>query len=121
MCLKRPCAQAALDQLLREQQTLSSPNYHKWLTPEQYADRFGASTSDITKISSWLQSEGLSVGDVSRARNWIWFNGTAGQVQSALHTNLRHYRVDGKLHFANATEPSVPSAIAPLLAGVMGP
>src|ERR1700693_1122326 len=35
--------QAALEQLLTEQQDRTSPNYHKWLTPEQYADRFGVS------------------------------------------------------------------------------
>src|SRR3989441_9094199 len=35
--------QSALERLLREQQDRSSANYHKWLTPEQYADRFGLS------------------------------------------------------------------------------
>ena len=40
-----PAQQAALDRLLADQQTPSSPNYHKWLTPEQYADRFGLSSA----------------------------------------------------------------------------
>src|ERR1700729_87555 len=35
--------QAGLDQLLSEQQTPGSPNYHRWITPEEYAQRFGAS------------------------------------------------------------------------------
>ncbi len=112
--------QVALDQLLSEQQTLSSPNYHNWLSPEQFGDRFGLSPNDAVKISSWLQSEGLVVDGVSRGRNWIWFSGTAGQIQTALRTNLRRYRVDGELHFANAIEPSVPAAIEPLVAGILG-
>jgi subtilase family serine protease len=121
LMFKRSTAQqAALDQLLTEQQTLSSPNHHKWLSPEQFADRFGLSSNDAGKISSWLQSEGLVVDQVSRGRNWVWFSGTAGQIQTALRTNLRRFRVNGELHFANATEPSVPAAIEPSVAGILG-
>jgi hypothetical protein len=36
-----------LRKLLREQQDPASPNYHKWLTPEQYGARFGISQSDV--------------------------------------------------------------------------
>src|SRR5690242_17879363 len=70
--LKRSAAQQAdLDRLLAEQQDRSSQNYHAWLTPEQFGDRFGASPDDVSQIVSWLQSEGLAVDEVSRARNWI--------------------------------------------------
>src|SRR5580704_4010943 len=40
---------ASLDQLLTEQQTPGSPNYHRWLTPEEYGQRFGASDADLAK------------------------------------------------------------------------
>ena len=45
-----PSQQMELDQLLAQQQDRSSPQFHKWLTPEQYADRFGLSENDISKI-----------------------------------------------------------------------
>ena len=112
--------QTALDQLLLEQQTLSSPNYHNWLSPDQFGDRFGLSRNDTAKIASWLQSEGLAVDEISRGRNWVEFSGTAGQIQTALRTTLRRYRIDGELHFANAVEPSVPQVVEPLVAGVLG-
>src|ERR1700691_866381 len=41
---------ADLKNLLAEQQNPSSPNYHRWLTPAQYADRFGVSAQDISTI-----------------------------------------------------------------------
>src|SRR6266516_4694585 len=47
--------QKALDQLLDDQQNPASPLFHKWLSPEQYADRFGLSAADIARISTWLQ------------------------------------------------------------------
>ena len=74
--------QNALEQTLAEQQDAASPNYHKWLTPEEYGGRFGASQSDIDKISAWLQSQGFSVTDVARSRTWITFSGTAQQVRT---------------------------------------
>ena len=61
--------QSALQQTLANQQNPASPNYHKWLTPEQYADRFGVSPSDINKIVAWLESQGFTWTNVARGRN----------------------------------------------------
>ena len=112
--------QADLEQLLTDQQDPVSTNYHKWLTPEEFADRFGSSTSDIAKITEWLQSEGFAIVDVGRGRNWIAFSGNVQQVQTALHTEIRQYRVDGERHFANATAPSIPVDLEPLVIGFVG-
>lgn len=64
----KPSAQqrSALEQLLAEQQDPTSANYHKWLTPEQYADRFGVSADDLQKITEWLQSQGFTISNVAR-------------------------------------------------------
>src|SRR5579859_5250032 len=50
--------QKAIKQLLAQQQDRKSSNYHKWLTPEQYADRFGLSRNDMQQMASWLKSKG---------------------------------------------------------------
>jgi len=63
--------QADLERLLEEQRDPSSPNFRKWLTPEQYADRFGLSVADFAKIKTWLESQGFQIGYESRGRNWI--------------------------------------------------
>jgi hypothetical protein len=64
MLMLKPSAdqQAALEQLLADQQDASSPDYHNWLTPRQYADRFGLSNSDIGRITEWLKDQGFSIG-----------------------------------------------------------
>ncbi len=107
-----PAQQSALEVLLSEQQDRSSPNYHKWLTPEQYADRFGMSSQDIAKVSSWLRSEGFTQLRVSRSRTQVSFAGTAAQVEAVFHTQLHYYLINGEMHFSNATEVSAPAAIA---------
>ena len=120
--LTKPSAaqQTDLDQLLRDRQNPSSPNFHAWLSPEQFADRFGLSLSDQSKIVSWLTGEGLTVHAPSRGRNWIAFSGNAGQISKTFHTSIHRYEVNGEMHFANATDPSVPAAMAGLVGGFTG-
>jgi pseudomonalisin len=109
---RSPAQQADAAKLLAQLQDPRSPNYHKWLTPQQYADRFGMSQADIDKVVVWLRSHGLRVDRVATSRNQIFFSGTAAQIQAALHTQLHQFMKDGEIHFANSTEPAVPSAIA---------
>src|SRR5580692_85085 len=117
-----PEQQAALATLLDEQQDQSSPNYHKWLTPLQFGQQFGASEQDIQTITSWLQSQGFQVNHVANGRNVIEFSGTAGQVQQAFHTAIHKYSVPtatgNEEHWANADDPQIPAALASVVVGV---
>jgi subtilase family serine protease len=122
MLLTLPTAsqQQALRRLVAEQQDPRSPNFHKWITPQQYADRFGLSQNDVQKITAWLKSQGLHVDNVANGRNWIVFSGTTAQVESAFRTELHRYNVDGETHFANSIMPSVPASIAGITTGIRG-
>ena len=112
--------QANLEKLVADQQTPGSPNYHRWLTPEEYAQRFGASDADINKITAWLQQQGLQVLSVARGRNWIAARGTAAQVEPAFQTEIHNYVADGETHYANASEPSVPAAFDSVVQSIRG-
>jgi hypothetical protein len=119
LVLKRsPDQEAALQSYLQQAHETSSPNYHKWLTPTTFAQRFGAADSDVQQLSGWLQSHGLKVAGVSTGKNTIEFSGNIGQVNEAFHTSIHQYSVKGETHFANATNPSVPTALASVVAGV---
>ena len=115
-----PEQQADLDALLAQQQDPSSPNFHKWLTPEQFGARFGVAPSDISQVVAWLEAQGFAVVETARSRNWVAFSGTAAQVQSAFHAEIHNYALNGKTYFANAGEPAVPSALAGLVLGFRG-
>jgi subtilase family serine protease len=47
----------------------------------------------------------------------ITFSGTAQQVESALHTEIHQYTVNDQLHYANASEPSIPAALSEVVSG----
>lgn len=119
LVLKRgPDQEAALDKRMAEQQDPSSPNYHKWLTPAQFGQQFGPADQDIQTITSWLTSHGFQINHVSNGRTIIQFSGTAGQVQEALHTPIHKFVVNGEEHWANTTDPAIPTALTPVVVGV---
>lgn len=111
---------AELNRLLGELQYPKSANYHKWLTPESYADRFGVSHPDISKIIEWLAAQQLTVSGVSRARNAIMVSGRVERVERAFQTEIHTYAVAGETHYANATEPSVPRALEGVVLAIHG-
>jgi subtilase family serine protease len=110
----RPSAaqQQSLNNLLAQQQDRSSPNYHKWLTPAQFADRFAMTRADIHRIVAWLESRGFSVTSVANSRTQLSFDGTVAQIESEFSTEIHNYLVNGEVHLANSTNPSVPVALA---------
>ena len=112
--------QADLTALLEQQQDPSSPHYHQWLTPEQYAGRFGLSQSDLDQVGAWLQAQGFQVTQTARSRNWISFSGTAGQVEAAFQTEIHNFSFNGETYYGNASEPSVPGALADVALGFHG-
>jgi subtilase family serine protease len=111
--------QEALDQLLDAQHNPESPSYHQWLTPEQYGERFGVSEADAAQVVGWLQSHGMEVEEVTAGRRSIVFSGTAGQVESAFHTQIHTYKIGDEVHRANASDPEIPAAFAGVVGGVV--
>jgi hypothetical protein len=96
----------------------SSPNYHKWLTPEQYATKFGIADADVKTVSAWLTASGFTVEQVARGKRWVRFSGTAAQVETAFQTEIHKYSLNGATQYANAQNISIPAALAPAVSGV---
>jgi hypothetical protein len=103
---------------LDSQQTKGSPDFHHWLTPEVFGQKFGPSPLDVQQVDDWLRQEGFRVGSVAKSGLWIEFSGNAAQVQAAFQTQMRNYQVEGKMHLANASDISIPAALAPVVRGV---
>ena len=112
-----PDKQAALNRLLAEQQDPASPNYHRWLKPEEFGERFGRSPEEIQTVKSWLISHGFAIEETAKGGGWINFSGTASQVESAFRVKMHDYKVEGRLHHANSTDPSIPRVLSDIVAG----
>jgi len=113
-----PEQQSELDALVEAQQLPGSSSYHQWLTPAEYASRFGLSDGDLEKVRTWLELQGFTIDRISDSHTSISFSGTARQVELGFQTEIHRYRVDGETHFANATQLSIPAALTDVIQSV---
>ena len=115
---RSPKQEKALDRLIEELNDRNSPNFHQWLTPEQYGE-YGVSQADIQKVTDWLESHGFRVNQVYTNHMLIDFSGTAGQLRSVFRTDIHHLDVDGEQHIANVNDPMIPAALMPVVHSIV--
>lgn len=111
--------EAALESYISELHDQASVNFHHWLTPEQFGESFGVAQADVDQVRSWLTSHGFTVNGVQGSGMMIEFSGTAGMVREAFHTEIHNLDVNGVAHFANMSDPKIPAALAPVIAGIV--
>jgi pseudomonalisin len=111
--------QTELDALVAAQQDPNSPQYHQWLTPDEFGARFGVSDAQLAEVTAWLSANGFAIDEVPPGRRLVLFSGTAGQVSNTFHTAIRYYRVNGSMYISNAQDPQIPNELAGLVAGVV--
>jgi hypothetical protein len=116
---RSPEQQAALRVLMEEQLTEGSPNYHQWLTPEEFGKQFGPADADIQAVTDWLISHGFQVSKVSKGRTVIEFSGNVGQVRNAFATEIHKFLVAGEARQGNVSDLQIPAALTPVVAGIV--
>jgi subtilase family serine protease len=118
--LERPVEQEkAAQQFVADLHNPKSPNFHKWMTAAEFGKNFGVAESDVQAVTGWLESHGFKVNGVYPNGMVIDFSGSAGQVTRAFHTSIHNLDVNGVPHIANFSDPQIPAALAPAVAGVV--
>ncbi len=113
--------EAGLKSFLAHLTTPGDALYRKYLTPEQFAARFGADQHDYDAVLAWAAQNGLTVGEHYTARTVIPVSGTVAAVSSALATSFTDYRDQtGKTFYAANSPAHLPDAIAGRVQGVIG-
>ena len=106
-----------LDTLIAEQQRRGSGMYRQWLTPDEFAARYGAPDDAYAALADWLRAQGFAV------RTWpnrlrIDFTGTVERTEGAFRVRMRRYEHRGRRHLANATAPQLPAQFGDLVRSV---
>lgn len=104
--------------MLEDQQVKSTSQFHQWLSPEDFGRRFGPADADIQAVTDWLTSQGFQVNRVAAGRTVIEFSGAAGLVRQVLGAEIHRFQVNGEDRWANTTDPQIPAALAPVVAGL---
>jgi len=105
-------------------QRVSSPKdplYRKYITPEEFAARYGANANDYAALKQWAIANGLSIAHEAGARTSLTVRGSVGQFQALFRTQLNNYRSsDGNEFYSASVKPAIPSAIAAKVTGIIG-
>jgi hypothetical protein len=117
MLQRSPQQEAAAAVLLDQLHNRNSPMFHQWLTAEEFGQNFGPTTSDIAKLTDWLQQKGFTIEDVPPGRTHITISGTAGQMRQAFNAQFHNLNVNGEKHVAVLKDPTIPAALAPVVSG----
>jgi subtilase family serine protease len=102
-----------LDALLKELYDPASPNYHCYLTPEQFTARFGPSENDYQSVIDFAKANALTVTITHPNRVVLDVEGTVADIQKTFHLTLRTYRHprEAREFYAPDAEPSVDFAV----------
>jgi hypothetical protein len=115
-----PARAAALDQFLADLVDGSSKSYRKWVTPSEFAARFGATSDQISAATRWAQAQGLSVDSVATSGTRMLVSGFAGQIQATFSVSLHQYRLGANTFYSNTQEPSLLGSTASLFGAIEG-
>ncbi|MFI6847180.1 protease pro-enzyme activation domain-containing protein [Kitasatospora sp. NBC_00085] len=113
---------AELDRFLTAVATPGTPEYGRFLTPQQFTERFGPTQAGVEQVKSYLAAQGLTVSGVSDNRQVVNAHGTAEQIAKAFGTHESAYLdpQQQRTFFANDAAASVPADLADVVQGISG-
>ena len=102
-----------LDELLQQQQDPQSTNYHRYLTPQQFTERFGPTEEDYQAVIRFAQSNGFTVVETHGNRLVLDVQGRVSNIERAFRITLRRYRhpTEAREFVAPDVEPTVPAGL----------
>jgi len=96
----------------------ANASYHRYLTPQQFQARYGASAQQISAIEAWLRGAGLSIKSVDA--HAITAGGSVSAAEHAFGTKLHSYSVKGTAYRAPVADAQIPASVAGAVLTVTG-
>ena len=116
----QPRNQAKLAAFIKAVSDPKSTSYKHYLTVAQYAAEYAPTAAQIAQVTSYLKSEGLSVGALTANHLTLAASGTAAQAEKAFDVSIDTYKSAHQDFYANTAAPSLPASIASVVTGVAG-
>jgi kumamolisin len=97
-----------------------SPQYHHFITPQQFTAEFGPTVAQQQQVVDYLRSTGITVNNVSSNGLLINARATVAQAESAFQVQINNYQTGARQFYANANVPTIPSPVSSLILSVGG-
>ncbi|HEY6291622.1 MAG TPA: Ig-like domain repeat protein [Terriglobia bacterium] len=107
-------------QLIKELHDKKSPQFHKFLTADEFNERFAPSVEDEQAVVDWAQSQGLTITARYPNRLVVDLEAPAGTIEKALNVKINNYQLGSTSFFSNDREPQVPSHLADVIWSIQG-
>jgi len=111
--------QDQLSALLQGLYDTSSPDYHQYLTPDQFARQFGPTPAQQQAVISYLTGQGFTV--THTYSTLIDFSGHESLAERVFGVKINDYLApDGRAFYSNATQPTLPAYLAQGIVSISG-
>jgi subtilase family serine protease len=107
--------EAELDATLADIYNPSSPNFHHYLTPDEFTERFGPTQADYDEVVAWAIAKGLTVTSTTSNRRFVNVDGPVSLINRAFNLNLQRYADPvnpGRTFHAPDREPTIDLSVA---------
>ncbi|HEY1762498.1 MAG TPA: S53 family peptidase [Acidimicrobiales bacterium] len=112
---------SALTSFIASLSNTASPNYGHFLTPAQYATRFGASSATVHAVEHYFSTYGFRIGALSAGHDILHVTGTTGDIARAFDAPVETVRLStGALDAHFTSSASLPSTLAHDVTAVAG-
>jgi hypothetical protein len=108
------------EQFIKDLVTKGSPNFHKFLTQDQWNERFAPAAADEQAVVDWAESQGLTVTKRYPNRLLVDVEGPVGAIEKAFGVTINNYQVGEEVDFSNDRDPVVPANLSGILHSVLG-
>jgi hypothetical protein len=105
--------QEDLNKLLQQIYDPASPNYHRYLTPEQFTERFGPTEQDYQALIDFVKANGLAVTGSHPGRVLLDVKGSVADIEKIFQLTMRVYQhpTEARTFYAPDVEPSLDLAV----------
>jgi hypothetical protein len=111
---------AELKHFLQAVQNPASPQYHQFLTPQEFTARFGPGKAQVARLEDFLKARGITVENVSPDRMLIHTKATTAVYAHAFGIQINDYTLDGRRFYSTIESPKLPREIAAQVQNIMG-
>jgi len=111
---------AALDELVRQMYQPGSPNYHRWLTREQYRSRFAPTAEEATQVRDYLIAHNFTVTSLEKYNHYLVAQGRVIDAQNAFNVQLSRVSFKGQIHRVTSGSASIHGPVGELVRTVQG-
>ena len=107
-----------LDAMLADIYNPSSPNFHHYVTPDEFTERFGPTQADYDAVVAWANNRGLTIVGTTSNRRIVDVDAPVSVINRVFNITLHRYNDPahaGRTFHAPDREPTLDLAV-PLLA-----